>query len=414
MRSINRGGPQPTALDRALADAPSPLEPVATKGKRKPRRGIVDTLRGKSRESAELRDADVRKVGILFVHGIGNQSPGETLLSWSAPIIRALAAWRESRQPDSLVGRRDLVAKAEIDLQGSTLGVVEIDIPGVVEDTGPVHPPQRWVVAEAWWASSVAAPSIEAVLDWTTRQGTLGRVVNGIISKGADSGGGPGQVLARLGMETFLSLTSSITALAYAVVRIVSAVIPIKELRDNAVFAAFDGFLLRWWGDVYLLLRDPVQAANVRGEIHRAALALRKYGCEEIVVVAHSGGTVATYMTLDDPEFEARRPGGHAQDHEVRDPRRSAQPGATAAHRGLRVIDRGADTRSDHAAAGLAGAVGRLLGDARPGPERSPATRGQGSAKGVPVRHGLESPEFARGSRRVHGQRRGVRAAPPS
>ena len=54
----------------------------------------------------------------------------------------------------------------------------------------------------------------------------------------------------------------------------------------------------------YLLLRDPIQSANVRAKIHKALLGLRAHGCGRIVIVAHSGGTMASYMTLGDAAYE--------------------------------------------------------------------------------------------------------------
>jgi hypothetical protein len=54
---------------------------------------------------------------------------------------------------------------------------------------------------------------------------------------------------------------------------------------------------------VYVLLDDPVQAANIRGQVAKSIRALRGFGCLRIVVVAHSGGTIVSYMTLSDPAF---------------------------------------------------------------------------------------------------------------
>src|ERR1700675_3463957 len=35
-----------------------------------------------------------RSVGVIFVHGIGNQPPRETLLKWANPIVEMLTEWR--------------------------------------------------------------------------------------------------------------------------------------------------------------------------------------------------------------------------------------------------------------------------------------------------------------------------------
>ncbi len=337
MKSINRSGGRRTRLDaqldRALesqvaqqaaieappdeAEAP-PVEPApaeaeaapdeAPPGAPAPTPGAAPSPSPSAgAETATGPTVEPGKVGIVFVHGIGTQVPCETLLSWSEPIVSAVGAWamaddaKAGTRPGA-AGRRDLVVRSDIDFVGGTTSFIELDVPAVHDADGTeLHPAQRWVMTEAWWASSVAAPPLGAVLDWSTRQGVLGRVVKGIIGNSSGGGNAITRFLARFGLEIFLTLTSSLTALGYSVVRTIAAIIPIQEVRDAVVFTAFEGFLMRWWGDVYVLLRDPVQSANVRHTIAETAMALRSDGCGSIVILAHSGGTVASYMTLDDP-----------------------------------------------------------------------------------------------------------------
>ena len=317
MRAIIPGGTKPSRLDAGLLDAREegprvrsragePDTPADSGGGLRDRLGRFRARSAKPTKGSVTAVVDeqvpTKKVGILFVNGIGSQEPGETIVSWSAPIIRAIGAWRNTVQPPPDGVRHDRVTRSSIDFEGSTMPLVEVDIPELMVGS-TVHPRQCWVITEASWSSNVDAPSLGVVLDWSTRQGVLGRVVEGIATNEAGSGAGIGRFLARIGLGSFLSLTSSVTALGYSVVRGVAAIVPIKELRDVAVFAAFEGFLMRWWGDVYLLLRDPVQSANVRNSIFKAARALHEDGCDEIVILAHSGGTIASYMTLDDPTY---------------------------------------------------------------------------------------------------------------
>ena len=298
-------GPPP-AGPSPVSPPPLPLpDPAAAAGGTGPGAGAGPAAPGGSPSASTPAAVPIvaNKVGIVFVHGIGVQVPCETLVSWSAPIVSAVGAWAEANAARvSPTERDDLVVRSSIDFVGDTLSLVEVEVPGLRDaDGNETHPPQRWVMTEAWWASSVAAPPLSAVLDWSTRQGVLGRVVRGIVSNSAGTGGGVPRFWATFGLTTFLSLTSSLSVLAYSIVRTIAALIPIKEVQDAAVFTAFEGFLMRWWGDVYVLLRDPVQSANVRQVIADAATALRADGCGSVVILAHSGGTVASYMTLDDP-----------------------------------------------------------------------------------------------------------------
>jgi hypothetical protein len=104
-----------------------------------------------------------------------------------------------------------------------------------------------------------------------------------------------------MGLSTFISVVVTAGLLGYAVLRAVAGIIPWKPLHDALDRITLDQFLTTWWGDVYVLLDDPVQAANIRGQVARSIRALRAFGCHRIVVVAHSGGTIVSYMTLSDP-----------------------------------------------------------------------------------------------------------------
>jgi len=77
---------------------------------------------------AETRPDRSTTVGIVFVHGIGSQRPGETLLDWSRPLIRLLTEWRIAHDlpPDPMVA-------SDIDFTGATLPSIELAIPA-----GPV------------------------------------------------------------------------------------------------------------------------------------------------------------------------------------------------------------------------------------------------------------------------------------
>jgi hypothetical protein len=273
-------------------------------------RAIVAPREEGATEPVPEGKVETEKVGILFVHGIGTELPGVILDSWAGPIITSLAAWQQTNSQSisgTWVDRNgqvvDPVVRSEIDFNGGSQSIIEIKVPRFeheVDGVRRVYLEQLWVMTEAWWATTLSPPNLSAVIDWTSRQGVFGSVVTGIIENGAGSGGA-GSVIARFGLGLFLSLVSSVALLGYLFLRAIAAIIPIQAVKDAAVFHQIDSFLLTWWGDVYQLLRDPAQSANVRGRIYAAAEALRAYGCASIVVIAHSGGTVASFMTLGDP-----------------------------------------------------------------------------------------------------------------
>jgi hypothetical protein len=295
----------------------SPQVPAAAPGSR-PRRS-------RSGASAD----DTLTVGIVFVHGIGTQRPGETLLDWSRPLIRLLTEWRIARglPPDPVVS-------SDVDFSGATPPSVELAIPAAPAGPEDVSAPaQRWILTEAWWASRVQPPSLGSMTSWLRQD--FGRVVDGIRA-GFDhrsTSDARRRELLRLTdrheqlravgvderrwawIDPLDRLQARVLSAALGVAWILGAALlvpyaalralPVKALRDAAGLRQLDSFLVDWFGDMRILLHDPAQAANIRARLAGAIDGLVARGCGPIVVVAHSGGVVVGFTTLTDP--------GHAQ-----------------------------------------------------------------------------------------------------
>jgi hypothetical protein len=275
----------------------------------------------------ELPELGVATTGVVFVHGIGEQVRAEIILGWSRPIVQAVADWSRSVPPGERIdgpipSTGDRVVRTGIDFEGSDLPLVTLDVPGRAMPDGTRYDPQTWVMTEARWAQDVQPPSLETMIDWCGPRGVVATVVNRIVDRslGPDEdtpGDGPGQLMRRVirqGVRTlsqmclsaFVSILVTLGLLAYALLRAVAAFIPNKTVQDAIARFGLDTFLTTWWGDVYVLLDDPVQAANIRGQVAKAIRALRHFGCSRIVVVAHSGGTIVSFMALADDALDAR------------------------------------------------------------------------------------------------------------
>lgn len=99
-------------------------------------------------------DGSVADVGVLFVHGIGDQDQGATLESFSGPLLKCL------RELVSSPLGRDVtlsVARAE---SGDSL-LVALD-----RQDGDGARRARWILAEAWWAQAFPAPSYGQLVRW--------------------------------------------------------------------------------------------------------------------------------------------------------------------------------------------------------------------------------------------------------
>jgi hypothetical protein len=218
-------------------------------------------------------------LGLVLVHGVGSQNPGETLLSWSDRLIRMLA---------SLPGLDDftppdLVFRSTIDLQGERQSTIELRIPP--EESRPRA--QHWLLTEAYWAASIQPPSVPTMLAWLGARGAAGLLARGFAAT------------KRLRNIVYLTGIVIGVLVLYAAIRAVTSILPIAAVR-NAFVAPLDRLLTGWLGDMEVLLVDPAQSANVRTSVREAMQAVAAAGFPSMAVVAHSGGAVASYMTLTD------------------------------------------------------------------------------------------------------------------
>lgn len=234
-----------------------------------------------------LREPDDAKIGVVFVHGIGSQKIGETLLSWSRSILAVIGTWSARNG-----GPYQLVHRAHIDFEGRSMPYVEIELPEM-----KAHPRQTWVLTEAYWASQLRPPSIREMLSWLLVRRVGLDLARGLASGIASSLGWQVGRISGFVLGVLIVAAIGVAFVAFAVSRILS-LIPIGWLRHNLVTKSFDYFLGDWFGDVRILMTDRTQAANIRSHVRRSIWALRSYGCGRIVLVGHSGGTIVSYMTL--------------------------------------------------------------------------------------------------------------------
>ena len=238
-----------------------------------------------------------KTTGVIFVHGIGSQKQGETLLQWSAPIIEVLTDWKRwvVEDPQRV---RDPVEAARIDFSDDR-PTIDLSIPAVTVD-GRHFPEARWILTESWWAAKVAPPALSTMTSWLGPQGGAGQIVKAILGNRA----GTRTLFRAAAVAPFVSILAGAVLSVYALVRTVTAVIPIKAVNDAAILRAFDEFLTGWFGDVRILVYDPAQSANIRGGLAGAVRKLREVDkVDRVVIVAHSGGAMVSYLTLTDPVY---------------------------------------------------------------------------------------------------------------
>ena len=280
---------------------------------------------GPAAAAAPAESPIATRTGVVFVHGIGTQGPGETFLDWSAPIVELLTDWRTARDGPAgappVEGLADPVRRAEFSFNAASQPYLELSIPS----DGDVAA-STWVVTEAWWASDIRPPDIGRVIDYLRRR--MGTLVTGIVTGYRDRA--PRLVViandaalvdaAKLPRSwRLIDRLDQAQATAFGARPIGWAIagagtlaligydllrrIPIGALQDFAVRKMVDNFLVDWFGDLPVLIDDPVQSANVRARLAGAIRRLRDDGCDAIVLVAHSGGALVSFETLLDPAY---------------------------------------------------------------------------------------------------------------
>ena len=247
---------------------------------------------GPEEPSADAPDRNT--IGIVFIHGIGSQKPGETLIAWSQPLLRLLTAWATTTY--GVRPGNDPTTRASVDVGGRSRPIVVASVPEI-----GTHPAQTWVMTEAWWASRVSPPPVGAMLRWLA-PGELIRLWTGIVSGIASEGSFFFRLVDTLFLPLFLLPATALVVLAFVALRLLRA-IPWRPIQDLAARTSIRLFLVDWFGDVRVLLTDRVQGASIRARVAEAISDCRAAGCGTIVLVGHGGGAIVGYMTLADETY---------------------------------------------------------------------------------------------------------------
>jgi hypothetical protein len=245
------------------------------------------------------REPDPNRIGVVVIHGIGNQKPGETLLLWAHSLLRIVNAWAATTA--GITPDNDHAMTADIDLTGATRPWVAIDIP-----PAPGHDPQTWLLTEAWWAARVTPPSLTEMYRWLIPSREIANLLRGVFH-GVDQQDRTLRAIDTIFLRPFVWIATAASVLVYILLSAVR-LIPYQPLRDSALLKSLDTFLIDWFGDLRVLLTDRAQAASIRSRAIDAIRACRDEGCGTIVVIGHSGGTIVGYTTLADRALEPELP----------------------------------------------------------------------------------------------------------
>jgi hypothetical protein len=241
--------------------------------------GSADMGKCKPNEESTVHD-----LGVLFVHGIGDQARGSTLLQGAHALVRWLERWFASP------GAKPV--KVVQPYQRATEVAGEEYAPAnVLLDVTATGTSQKWLVAESWWQQDVVNPSFGAVaawsipmVPWLATEFFLG-LRESLRSRNR---------LAALWAALLLFFSPLIGVLLMVGILLLWIVhsIPILGSRFRAIALG----LARGAGDTFIL-GDPIQKAALWQRISKDLDWLEER-CQTVAVVAHSQGAALSHELL--------------------------------------------------------------------------------------------------------------------
>jgi fumarate reductase subunit D len=217
-------------------------------------------------------------LGVLLVHGIGNQTLGSTLTAFGTPLVEWLRA-RAKRTG----------AKAEL---GTTVLTATSDEPASSELTiSSGNGQRRWLLAESWWAQSFPTAQFRDVAKWSLLivPWTIGTHFAKRLSRAKARKRFGSRLSAGAALVGAL-LLSPVLLLILAMLLLLG-MIPWPQLQN--ALAKIQLAIASSLGDSFMLVTRPLEAAAIRSRVRRDLdWMLRK--CGKVAVVAHSqGGAIA-------------------------------------------------------------------------------------------------------------------------
>lgn len=239
-------------------------------------------------------------LGVLFVHGIGGQKRGDTLLQFGEPLGASMADWLDRR---AIAVRNTELAEPPSRAPAHT----EVRLARRFER-------RRLLVAESWWAESFAVPAWWPFAKWllwsipfVVFRATDHRLSLNLTAQTLDKVSWrktPSRFFRLHALRVFKNALSFVLALAFALVVLLLGVVALFPRIRASVMSA-QKLLVGYIGDSYLLLNSIGRGDAMVSQVERDLQWLEEqHDVDKIVVIAHSQGAEIIRRVL------ARRPRG--------------------------------------------------------------------------------------------------------
>ncbi|HEX9824359.1 MAG TPA: hypothetical protein VGB51_08210 [Actinomycetota bacterium] len=241
-------------------------------------------------------------LGVLFVHGIGSQKAGQTLLQFGEPLFRWLFRWLgDGTDPGGDDSNRSVrLTGTELEPGGGPAScTVTIEAP-----PGPTGEPdtQRWLLAESWWAEAFTPPPFTKLAFWLMTYTPwlaldfMARIVRRAIRQPSAA-----TLAALLSLPLLLLIGPIVGVLLFVLILALLLVylIPLALTRTFAERAAVA--LTGSVGDAFILMQSPLNHGAIKQRIE-GDLAWLSERCDRVAVVSHSQGAALSHAVLADGE----------------------------------------------------------------------------------------------------------------
>ena len=250
-------------------------------------------------------------LGILFVHGIGEQRQGMTLVRFADSLFDWLYRWlNKTDQLESESNWGSVVTLRDTQL---TPPPSDPDVPAhtvlQIQESrrNQLPPPRCWLLAESWWAETFQPPGFKGLASWTLSLVPKllflqsGNSLRRTLERGGRVKfhhrwlGGPWSIFTASVMF-IASVPLSLFMLSIILFLLAVALLPIPPLRR---FITLLGLRLSAsLGDSYVLTSSPTSFDSMLEQVRRDLNWLAPQ-CKAIAVLAHSQGAALAHEVLN-------------------------------------------------------------------------------------------------------------------
>jgi hypothetical protein len=240
-------------------------------------------------------------LGILFVHGMGEQARGDTITQMGDALTEWLRKYLGNdrfRLEDATLRSREGAASGGTAAPSNSGRANATVVLG--DDAEGQPPPQRWLLAEAWWADAFRPASFGELAAWAIGVGPwlIASQASGLRQRVM----GPGRDLLRRIFDWFVFVllmvvaglvAAIITPLALALLLL--SLIPIPFISTFAERIARN--LAGSFGDLLVFVRSPIRFAAMAERV-RDDIQWLDAQCDQVMLVAHSQGSAVAWHAI--------------------------------------------------------------------------------------------------------------------